>query len=194
MSGMRLFAHQECATTRARWASETALRKAVLVCFDQVFGRGTFLDVAMPTTPTSVDSTIYSTATYLPSAGEYTIPVTTTCSPAGPDFTKPVTKTFEIYTSVSEAQTCEITKTLTITYTGEPAPTASSSSTELPLSTSTYCTKNGVHTIPIVATVTPANPAYSTAVTTTVYYTTTVTNAPVAVSTFGSILIRKRAN
>ncbi|KAH7327264.1 hypothetical protein BKA65DRAFT_64872 [Rhexocercosporidium sp. MPI-PUGE-AT-0058] len=134
---------------------------------------------AKPTTPSSVSSAIYSTSTYLPSAGKYTIPVTTTCTPSGPDFTKPVTKTFSIYTSVSEAQTIHVTKTLTITYSGKPAPSASSSSSKLPLSTSTYCTKNGVHTIPIVATITPSNPAYSTAVTTTVYYTTTVTNAPV---------------
>ncbi|KAG4444363.1 hypothetical protein IFR05_000128 [Cadophora sp. M221] len=144
---------------------------------------------AKPTIPTSVSSTVCSTSTYLPSAGKYTIPVTTTCTPAGPDFTKPVTKTYSIVTSVSEAQTIHITKTLTITYSGTPAPTASSSSSKLPVSTSIYCTKNGVQTIPIVATITPTDPAYSTAVTTTVYYTTTVTNAPVHIGCTKSVTV-----
>jgi hypothetical protein len=58
----------------------------------------------------------------------------------------------------------------------------------MPVSTSTYCTKNGPHTIPIVATITPANPIY-TPVTSTVYYTTTVTNAPVHIGCTKSLTV-----
>ncbi|KAH8752694.1 hypothetical protein F5882DRAFT_524453 [Hyaloscypha sp. PMI_1271] len=143
---------------------------------------------AKPTTPTSVSSAVYSSSTFCPTSGVYTIPVTTTCTPSGPDFTKPVTKTFSIITSVSDPQTIQITKTITITYSGKPAPTAYSSSSQMPVSTSTYCTKNGPHTIPIVATITPANPIY-TPVTSTVYYTTTVTNAPVHIGCTKSLTV-----
>ncbi len=143
---------------------------------------------AKPTIPTSVSSTVYSSSTFCPTSGVYTIPITNTYTPSGPVFTQPVVKTFSITTSVSKPQTVQITKTITITYSGKPAPTASSSSSQLPVSTSTFCTKNGPHTIPIVATVTPSNPAY-TPVTTTVYYTTTVTNAPVHIGCTKSVTI-----
>lgn len=151
----------------------------VTKCLDKVCSTYAETWVSTKPTPTSVSSAVYSTETYLPSAGEYTIPVTTVCTGSSPEFTKPVTKTFTITTSVSEAQTIHVTKTLTITYKGKPAPTAPCSSSKLTLSTSTYCTKNGVQTIPIVATITPSKAGYSIPVTTTVYYTTTVTNAPV---------------
>lgn len=143
---------------------------------------------AKPTTPTLVSSTVYSSSTFCPTSGVYTIPITTTCTPSGPEFTQPVVKTFSITTSVSKPQTIQITKTITITYSGKPAPTASSSSSKLPVSTSTYCTKNGPYTVPIVATITPSNSAYNP-LTTTVYYTTTVTNAPIHIGCTKSLTI-----
>jgi hypothetical protein len=56
--------------------------------------------------------------------------------------------------------------------------TAASSECPTPVVTSTFCSTNGVHTIPITKTFTPTGGAYSEPVTTTVSYTTTVTDAP----------------
>ncbi|OWP01452.1 Ca2+-modulated nonselective cation channel polycystin [Marssonina coronariae] len=133
---------------------------------------------AKPTAPSSVQTAIYSSSTFCPSSGAYTIPVTTTCSPEAPEFTDVVTKTFYITTSVSGPETIQITKTITVTFTGAPEPTAPSS--KLPVSTSAYVTENGVQTVPIYATITPSDSGYEP-VTTTAFYTTSVTNAPVHV-------------
>jgi hypothetical protein len=150
----------------------------VIKCLDGVCTAYTETWVSTKAQPaTSASEASFSSQTYCPSAGTYTIPVTTTCSPSGPEYTKPVTKTFSITTSVNEPKTIEITKTVYITFTGKPAPTAAYSSSECGVSTSTYC-PNGVHTIPIATTITPSNPEYTKPVTTTVYYTTTVTDGP----------------
>ncbi|KAK2623584.1 hypothetical protein QTJ16_007138 [Diplocarpon rosae] len=139
----------------------------------------TWVSGGKPTAPISVQSAVYSSSTFCPTSGAYTIPVTATYSPAGPDLTQVVTKTFYITTSVSGPETIPITKTIEITYRGSPAPTVPSSS-KLPVSTSAYVTANGAHTVPIYAAITPSDPAYAP-VTTTAYYTTAVTDAPVHV-------------
>jgi hypothetical protein len=74
--------------------------------------------------------------------------------------------------------TVEITKTIYVTFSGELEPTAASSKSACPLSTSQYVASNGVHTIPITTAITPTDPGYTVPVTTTVYFTTTVTDAP----------------
>ena len=129
----------------------------------------------LPASTTSVAA--FSSHTYCPSGGVYTVPVTTTCTPSAPGYSKPVTSTFSITTSVANAQTIDIIKTITITFTGEPAPSSQSSLSECPITTQTYCPSNGVYTYPIVTTVTPNNPVY-TPVVTTCFHTTTVTDAP----------------
>ena len=58
-------------------------------------------------------------------------------------------------------------------------PTATSTSEcPTPVLTSTYCSENGVYTIPITQTFTPTGQAFSDPVTTTVSYTTSVADAP----------------
>ena len=130
-----------------------------------------------PAPTTSTSTAKFSSSAYCSSSGVNTIPVTTTCTPTGAAYTQPVTSTFSITTSVPSPQTVDITTVITVTFTGKPAPTVPSSKSVAPVSTSTFCSENGMHTIPITQTFTPTNPAY-TPVTTTVFYTTSVTNAP----------------
>jgi len=129
-----------------------------------------------PAPATSTSAAQFSSSAYC-SGGMNTIPVTTTWTPSGPAYTNPVTSTFQITTSVPSPQVVDITTVITVTFTGEPVPAIPSSTYAAPVSASTYCSENGMHTIPITTTFTPTNPAY-TPITTTVFYTTSVSDAP----------------
>lgn len=136
-----------------------------------------------PTPASSTAETSYSSSAYCSESGINTIPVTATFTPtdSAGGYTAPVTSTFSITTSVAKPCTVDITKVITVTYTKEPAPSVQYSTSAAPVSTKTYCS-NGAHTIPIVTTCTPTGPGFTEPVTTTVYYTTTVTDGPKTVS------------
>jgi hypothetical protein len=154
-------------------------------CLDGVCS--TYVETWVSTKPapaTSAAETSYSTSAYASQSGYNTIPVTATFTPSDTmegGYTAPVTSTFVITTSVAKPCSVDITKVITVTYTKEPAPTAKYSTSAAPVSTKTYCS-NGAHTIPIVTTCTPKGPGFTAPVTTTVYYTTTVTDGPKTVS------------
>jgi hypothetical protein len=150
-------------------------------CLNDVCTSYTETWISTKAAPVTTTTTETFTSTVSCSEGENTIPVTATFTPTGSAYSTPVTTTFSITTSVPSAQTVEVTSYITITYTAEPQPTASTSESVCPMSTSTYCSTNGVHTIPIVTTATPTGPGFTAPVTSTAYYTTTVTNAPTTI-------------
>lgn len=128
---------------------------------------------------TSTSAVLFSSTTYCSPQGVYTIPVTTVYTPSGPGFTAPITSTFAVTTSVPSPQIIRITKTITFTFVGN-APILSESSyvSSAQVSTTASCPTNGHYTIPITKTFTAINPTFAAPVTTTIFYTTTVTNAP----------------
>lgn len=140
--------------------------------------------VSVKPTPASSSAAVkYSSSAYCSKAGVNTISVTATFTPSAAEggdsgYTAPVTKTFAITTSVAKPQNVVITKTITVTYTKKPEPTVSHSSSVAAVSTKTFCHSNGVYTIPIVTTCKPSGPHFTEPVTTTVFYTTTVTDGP----------------
>lgn len=84
------------------------------------------------------------------------------------------TKTVTVTIDGCPPEETVVTKSIPIAFgTSTPSPVYSSS--ECPISTATYCPSNGVYTIPVVETITPANPQFTEPATTTVYYTKTVT-------------------
>ena len=126
---------------------------------------------------TSTSQVAVSTRTALPSGGTYVIPVVTVCEPYDNHYS-PVTKSFAVTTAVYYPTIIQITKIIDITFIGHPAPTASTTLSECPLSTSTYCPTNGIHTVPMVTTIYPTLPGYGSPIIIDIDYTITVINAP----------------
>ncbi|TVY27125.1 hypothetical protein LHYA1_G005278 [Lachnellula hyalina] len=141
----------------------------------------TYVETWVSTKPasTSTSAVPFSSTTYCSSQGVYTIPMTTVYTPSGQGFTAPITSTFVVTTSVPSPQTVRITKTITFTLVGN-APIISGSSyiSSAQVSTTASCPTNGQYTIPITKTFTAINPAFTAPITTTIFYKTTVTNAP----------------
>lgn len=134
-----------------------------------------------PTATASSESKAPFSSSYSCSKGINTIPVTATFSPSGDSaYTAPVTSTFAITTSVASPQVVNVQTTVTVTFTAGPAAPQETSSSlcPTPIATSTFCSTNGLHTIPITKTFTPTGGVYTEPVTTTVHYTTSVTDAP----------------
>lgn len=137
----------------------------------------------VPAKTTSTAERSFSTAAYCSQSGVNTIPLTATFTPSdnAEGYTAPVTSTFAHVTSVAKPCSVDITKVITVTYTKKPEPTVQYSTSVAPVSTTTYCS-NGAHTIPIVTTCTPHGSHFTAPETTTVWYTTTVTDGPKPVS------------
>lgn len=141
--------------------------------------------VSTKPTPVKTSSAYpFSSSAYCSVSGVNTITVTATVSPS--DAASPVTKTYTLTTSVAKPQNVDITKTFTVTYT---VPTYSHYESVAPVSTQTFCPSNGVYTVPIVTTCKPENPTYTDDVTTTVYYTTTVTDGPKTIDCVKTVTI-----
>ncbi|TVY21752.1 hypothetical protein LARI1_G001210 [Lachnellula arida] len=141
----------------------------------------TYVETWVSTKPasTSTSAVLFSSITYCSSRGVYTIPVTTVCTPSGSEFTAPITSTFAVTTSVPSPRIIRITKTITFTFVGNAqALSGSSYISSAQVSTTASCPTNGQYTVPITKTFTAINPAFAAPVTTTIFYTTTVTNAP----------------
>ncbi|KAH8598344.1 hypothetical protein B0O99DRAFT_739152 [Bisporella sp. PMI_857] len=131
-----------------------------------------------PKPTSSTSKTSYKAEASCSKSGVNTIPITATFTPTDSVYSAPVTKTFTLTTSVPSPQVVQVTTYITVTFTAQPKPTVSSSKSVGAVATTTYCSSNGAYTIPIVTTCTPHGSEYTEPVTTTVYYTTTVTDGP----------------
>jgi len=165
---------KKCSTYKETWVSRKATSR--------------------PTQSSSPYTAPYTTHATCTQSGLNTIPIVATISPPssvgdeGEDGTpaqSAYTTTFTIITSVDKPQEIDISTTITITDDPDPLtipiksePSVISSESIASITTAKYAPSNGPYTIPITTVLTPSEPEFTKPVTTTVLYTTTVTDGP----------------